>query len=273
MSKSANDMTHINYKAVKERMLETSKGFWKVKSIHKLASRLQARYDPNDFLILNRIKRPDPKLPSFIRLEHEVKRKNRQLENHKSFSSSNLKAPNFFITADLKKDNIEKKKKEIKSIFDKLFGNYTYEPFLYNDCQFFYLQKEPRLLPRKFNDVIKDCLALKEYEKYINGLKRKKDEIVITGDTANPHKNFSFIGKEPENYIHIIDKTMNIRNRNKNASLTRHRVIERKCFSSHNLRDGKKASAIFIKSGNNTDNINKKFHTLRIKSVYKTNDS
>ena len=65
---------------------------------------------------------------------------------------------------------------------------------------------------------------------------------------------------------------MNIRNRNKNASLTRHRVIERKCFSSHNLRDGKKASAIFIKSGNNTDNINKKFHTLRIKSVYKIND-
>ena len=273
MSNSANDMPHMNYKIVKDRMLESSKGFWKVKSIHTLISRLQTKYNPNDFLILNKIKRPDPKLPSFIRLEHGFNRKNRLIENQKNFSSSNLKVPNFFITSNIKKDKIQKKKQEIKNIFDRLFGNYTYEPFLYNDCQFFFFFLQPRLLPRKFNDVIKDCLALKEYEKYINGLKRKKDEIVITGDTANPHKNFSFIGKEPENYIHIIDKTMNIRNRNKNASLTRHRVIERKCFSSHNLRDGKKASAIFIKSGNNTDNINKKFHTLRIKSVYKTNDS
>ena len=78
MSKSANDMPHMNYKIVKDRMLESSKGFWKVKSIHTLISRLQTKYNPNDFLILNKIKRPDPKLPSFIRLEHGFNRKNRK---------------------------------------------------------------------------------------------------------------------------------------------------------------------------------------------------
>ena len=273
MSNSANDMPHMNYKIVKDRMLESSKGFWKVKSIHTLISRLQTKYNPNDFLILNKIKRPDPKLPSFIRLEHGFNRKNRLIENQKNFSSSNLKVPNFFITSNIKKDKIQKKKQEIKNIFDRLFRNYTYEPFLYNDCQFFYLQKEPRLLPRKFNDVIKDCLALKEYENYINSFKRKKDEIAITGETMNAHKNLSYIGKQPYNDLNIINNTINPRNRNKNDSLTKKRAIERKCFSSYNIGEGKKSRAIILRSENKNDNMIKRFHSFRIKSVYKSKDS
>ena len=36
---SNNNMTHINYKNVKERMTETNKGFWKVQLIHKLTTK------------------------------------------------------------------------------------------------------------------------------------------------------------------------------------------------------------------------------------------
>ena len=268
MSKSSNDMTHINYKALKDRMLETSKGFWKVKSIHKLTTRLQSRYNPRDFILLKTIKKPPPKLPSFISLEHEINKRNRQLENQKNFSSVNLKVGNFFITGNEKRIIKKKKKEEIKNIFDKLFGNFTYEPFLYNDCQFFYMQKEPRLLPRKFNDVIKDCLAFKEYKNYINNIKRTKDENVTTenNNNFNGKKNLSYVGKE-QNYLNIFN------NMNKNASIIRHKIIKRKCFSSNQIRDGKNRRAILLKSDVGKNELVKKFPTLRIKSVYKSKES
>ena len=135
------------------------------------------------------------------------------------------------------------------------------------------MQKEPRLLPRKFNDVIKDCLALKEYENYINSFKRKKDEIAITGETMNAHKNLSYIGKQPYNDLNIINNTINPRNRNKNVSLSKKRVIERKCFSSYNIGEGKKSRAIILRSENKNENMIKRFHSFRIKSVYKSKDS
>ena len=66
MSKSANDMPHMNYKIVKDRMLESSKGFWKVKSIHTLISRLQTKYNPNDFLILNKNSKKETRNKKYI---------------------------------------------------------------------------------------------------------------------------------------------------------------------------------------------------------------
>ena len=275
MSKSANNMTHINYKAVKDRMLETSKGFWKVKSIHKLTTRLQSRYNPKDFIILKTIKKPPPKLPSFISFEHEMQRKNRQIENQKNFSSVNLKVGNFFITGNEKRINKQKKKEEIKKIFDKLFGSFTYEPFIYNDCQFFYLQKEPRLLPRKFNDVVKDCLAFKEYKNFLSNIKKTKDENITTenNNNLNGKKNWSYVGKE-QKYLNIFENVMNNKKkntktkRNKNPSLIRHKIIKRKCFSSHNIKDDKKRRAILLKSDTGKNDLVKKFPTIRIKSVY-----
>ena len=276
MSKSANDMTHINYNAVKDRMLETSKGFWKVKSIHTLTTRLQSRYNPRDFILLKTIKKPPPKLPSFISLEHVINRKNRQLENQKNFSAVNLNVGNFFITGNEKRINKQKKKEEIKNIFDKLFGSFTYEPFLYNDCQFFYLLKEPRFLPRKFNDVIKDCLAFKEYENHLNNYKRKKDENIITenNNKLNGNKNLSYTGKEQHN-LNIFEnmKTNKNKNRNNNTSIIRHKIIKRKCFSSHNIRDTKNIKAILRKSETGKNELIKKFPSLHIKSIYKPKES
>ena len=275
MSKSANDMTHINYNAVKDRMLETSKGFWKVKSIHTLTTRLQSRYNPRDFILLKTIKKPPPKLPSFISLEHEIYRKNRQLEHQKNFSAVNLNVGNFFITGNEKRINKQKKKEEIKNIFDKLFGSFTYEPFLYNDCQFFYLQREPRLLPRKFNDVIKDCLAFREYQNYINNIKNTKDENITTenNNNFNGRKNLSYMGKN-QNYLNIFNNVINNKNKNmsKNASIIRQKIVKRKCFSSSNIRDGKNRRAILLKSDTGKSELVKKFPTLRIKSVYKSKE-
>ena len=111
MSKSGAKSIPVNYKAVKDRMLESTKGFWKVQSIHRLTNRLKNRYNPRDFIILKTIKKPPQKLPSFISLEREISSKNRQLENQKNISCLNLRVNNnFFITADVRRLEHEKKK-------------------------------------------------------------------------------------------------------------------------------------------------------------------
>ena len=277
MSKSKNDMTHINYKSVKDRMYETNKGFWKVQSIHKLTTRLKTRYNPKDYIILKAIKKPEPNLPSFISLEHLVKNKERKMENYKNFSSVDLNVGNFFITGNERRIMKEKKKEEIKNIFNKLFGSYTYEPFLYNECQFFYLQKEPRLLPRKFQDVIKDCLALKEYKDYINNLQKTKDENITTdNNNLNGNKNLSYVGKEQENFLNIFENLMkNTKNFNKNKKqyLVRHKITKRKCFSSHDIRESKNRRAIILKSDIDKNTIIKKFPTIKIKNIYKPKEN
>ena len=190
MIPSTYDMTHINYKNVKERMSETSKGFWKVQSIHKLTTKLKMRYNPKDYIILKTIKKPPQKIPPFILFEHEEKmpKKQKKLENQKNNSCGRLTAQNFFITENKK----DKYKKEIaeknKTLFNKIYGRFTYEPFLYNEFQFFCLKRDQRLLPRKFKDVVKDCIALREYKNYINSLQRVRgvqDEKKVNSITQN----------------------------------------------------------------------------------------
>ena len=273
MSKSGNKMTHINYKSVKDRMYETNKGFWKVQSIHKLTKRLESRYSPKDYIILKTIKKPDPKLPSFISLLHEKRNKKGKIENQKNFSSFDLNVKNFFITGNERRILKEKNKAEIKNIFDRLFGGFTYEPFLYNDCQFFYLQKEQRLLPRKFKDVVKDSLAFREYKNYLNQLQKTKDENITTDKNidVNLNKNLSYLGKE-SSYKNLFEKLMTrnkIKSKNKNPFLIRHKIVKRKCFSSHDIKDTKLRRAILLKSEVGNKTIVKKFPTINFNSIYK----
>ena len=179
MSNSNYDMTHINYKNAKERMSETSKGFWKVQTIHKLTTQLKLRYNPKDYIILKTIKKPPPKIPPFILFEHE-KKKPKKLENQKNNSCQRLTVQNFFITGSEKSKEIKVKKEKEKLLFNKIFGNFSYEPFLYSEFQFFSLKKEKRMLPRRFKDVVKDSIALREYKKYLNNLHKVKDEKNMT---------------------------------------------------------------------------------------------
>ena len=292
MSTSSNNMTHINYKATKDRMLESAKGFWKVKSVHKLTNRLKIRYNPKDFIILKTIKKPDPKLPSFISFEHKINRNITPMENHKNNSCLNLKVGNFFITGNNKLMNKQKKKEEIKIIYNKLFGCFNYEPFLYNDCQFFYLQKEKRLLPRKFKDVIKDCLALREYKNHINNFEKGKDLNISTENDINnintninniknninthnnnTNKNLSYAGKEPTNYLNIFERIYSNKENNNIGSVIRHKIIKRKCLSSHDIRSTKDRREIISRPSKEKNKEFKKFPTLHIKSVYKLKDN
>ena len=279
MSKSSKNMTHINYKATKERMLESAKGFWKVKSVHKLTNRLKIRYNPQDFIILKTIKKPDPKLPSFISFEHQINRDITPIENQKNNSYVNLNFRNFFITGNNKTINKQKKKEKLKIIYNKLFGSFTYEPLLYNDCPFFYLQKEKRLLPRKFKDVIKDCLALKEYKNCINNYEKGQDNIITTDNNHNNNYNtnnnfktnkyLSYMEKESTNYLNIFERIYSNKDNNNIGSVIRHKIIKRKCLSSHDIRSTKDRREIISKMEKDKNKEFKKFPSLRIKSKYK----
>ena len=188
----SSDMTHINYKNLKERMSETNKGFWKVQSIHKLNTKLKMRYNPKDYIILKAIKKPSQKIPSFISFIHEEQppKKQKKLEKQKNHSCGRLTTNNIFITNNIKKTISKEKIEKTKNLFNKMFGKFIYEPYLYNEFQFFSLQKEKRLLPRRFKDVVKDCIALREYRNYISSLQKMKDAKNMTeNDVHNLHTN------------------------------------------------------------------------------------
>ena len=216
MSISSYDMTHTNYKNIRERMSETNKGFWKVQSIHKLTTRLKTRYNPKDFIILKTIKKPPPKIPPFIFFKREEKssKNPKKLKNQKNNSCGTLTVQHFFITGNERKNKqIKEKEKDekTKSLFNKVYGKFVYEPFLYNEFQFLYLQKEKRLLPRKFKDVLKDCIALREYKNYINNLKKTKNENNMIQNEemhTNNKKSMTLICKKNLSDNGILDNTL-----------------------------------------------------------------
>ena len=53
MSQLIKSMTYINYNVSKTRMLESAKGFWRVKTIHTLTNRLKQGYKSKDLIIQN----------------------------------------------------------------------------------------------------------------------------------------------------------------------------------------------------------------------------
>ena len=73
----------------------------------------------------------------------------------------------------------------MKTLYNKIYGKFNYEPFLYNELQFLYLLKEKNLRPRKFKEVVKDSIALKEYIDYVSNLQRMKDANNMTDSCVN----------------------------------------------------------------------------------------
>ena len=105
---SKNNITHINYKNVKDRMTETSKGFWKVQLIHKLTTKLSMRYNPKDFITLKIIKKSPQKLPSFISFKHNGNLKKIEKYFRKNNSCPKLASKDFFITVNKKRMRMKK---------------------------------------------------------------------------------------------------------------------------------------------------------------------
>ena len=281
MSKSPYDMTHINYKNLRERMSETSKGFWKVQSIHKITEKLKNRYNQKDYIILKTIKKPPIKTPPFILFEHEEKNQKmkKKLENQKNNSCGRLTVKNFFITSEkTNKKKLLEQSEKAKILYNKIYGSFSYEPYLYNEFQFLSLQKE-RLLPRKFNDVIKDCMALREYKNFINNMKKTKDENNMTLEKKDNSKRKSMTVISTRNIRknflgNFIDETSlgsdinNNKDLNKSNNLIRHN----KCFSMKNIRNMKqmqRGTANKIIRNFPPININSKIKMNNPKTFYK----
>ena len=55
------------YELLKRKMNETTKGFWRVKSLCILNRNLNKKYNPKDALMKKAIERIVPKLPNYIK--------------------------------------------------------------------------------------------------------------------------------------------------------------------------------------------------------------
>ena len=182
-------MTHINYKNLKDRMCEMNKGFWKVQSIHKLKAKLKIKYNPKDHLMLKRIQKTNQQLPVFLSVRHE--KSPNKIIIKKNFSHQKILEKDFFLTTNNKNKINEENTKKENIIYKKIYGKFMNRPFLLNDFQFIFLSKEKRLFPRTFKDVLKDCIALREYKKHINRLRlpRVKDASSMSTSEINNNSN------------------------------------------------------------------------------------
>ena len=275
------DMTHINYQNLKDRMSETSKGFWKVQSIHRLTTKLKIKYNPKDYIILKTIKKPPPKIPPFIFFRHEESPKKKKLENQKNNSCGSLTVQNFFITGTERNKILKEKEEKNKTLLNKIYGKFTYEPFLYNEFQFFCLKKEKRLLPRKFKDVVKDCIALREYKKYINNMQRKNLKNIIAQsefinkEIQKSNKNsMTVICKRNLSYNEILNNVFG-EHKNEDSNLSETNIKnwngkylkEKKCFSLENIKTNKFKFMIKSKIDKNKKRIS--LPKLNIKKKFK----
>jgi hypothetical protein len=167
-------MPITNYKILKERMIEKNKGFWKVQSIHKLETKLSTKFNTQDYILMKYFQRTQKDIPSFISFSN-INKKIGVKEKRSVKIQTNLESNrNIFLTNENKDQaNDKKNKKEIKKkLYLSLYKNFPYEPYLYNELQFIYLKGSNKLIPRKFNEVVKDCFIMDKYNKYL--LNKKK---------------------------------------------------------------------------------------------------
>ena len=184
-------MPYTNYKLLKERMSKISKGFWKVQSIHKLATKLSNHFTTKDFILMKSLTK-SPILPSFITLVNESKMRNENKVYLPKKTKSKLSREKIFLTGenDLKKRNFSNEPK----LYVNFYKNFPYEPFLYNDLQFFYLQGNSKYTPRKFNDVVRDCFIMNQYTQFIKDIKQQRNLSNISNtNTSNTNSNANTI--------------------------------------------------------------------------------
>ena len=182
-----------NYKFLKHRMLEKHKGFWKAQSVHKLELKLSKKFNTKDFLMLKTIQNSPKYIPTFISFS---KNKNKsELEKEKLIKiRENLpqttKHKLFITNEEQKRSENLKYKERKKHLYINLYKDFAYEPFLYNELQFIYLIGKDKTVPRKFNEVLKDCLIM---DKYNNLLKNMKYNTLKTNDSEGTKYSFNNI--------------------------------------------------------------------------------
>ena len=162
-----------NYRILKGRMIEKNKGFWKVQSIHKLKLKLSSRFNTKDYLILKTIDHSSKSTPPFITFTSDNRYSNL---NKKRLIKIKDKLPykynkNFFITNEnLKREEEPKIKNKKRQIYVSFYKNFSYEPFLYNELPFIYMKGKYKTFPRKFNEVLKDSIIMKQYNEFLKDI-------------------------------------------------------------------------------------------------------
>ena len=168
-------MPATNYKILKDRMVEKNKGFWKVQSIHKLETKLSTKFNTKDYILMKYFQRTQKDIPSFISFANMSKKIGVKEKRSVKIQTNLESHKNIFLTNENKRHiNDKKNKKEIKKkLYLNLYKNFPYEPYLYNELQFIYLKGSNKLIPRKFNEVVKDCFIMDKYNKYLLNKKNK----------------------------------------------------------------------------------------------------
>lgn len=216
-------MPSTNYKILKERMAEKNKGFWKVQSIHKLETKLSNKFNTKDYIIMKYFQRTQKDIPSFISFSNISKKIGIKQKRSVKIQTNIETNKNIFLTNESKRQiNDKKNKKEIKKkLYLSLYKNFPYEPYIYNELQFIYLKGNNKLIPRKFNEVVKDCFIMDKYNKY---LLNKKSNISKLSYSNSTNKNLRT--QNIFNDINIVndDKTINtisVEGRSKNLRIKR----------------------------------------------------
>lgn len=185
-------MPLTNYRILKEIMTEKNKGFWKVQSIHKLSTKLSHRFNAKDFILMKNIQRGNKFIPPFISFSNESK-KLKVMEKRSITTQTNPYSNSKIFMTNGEQENINLKKintkREIKKrLYLDLFKDFPYEPYIYNELQFIYLQGKNKFIPRKFNEVVKDCFIMDKYNKYI--INKKNSAFKTNDSNINTHRNY-----------------------------------------------------------------------------------
>ena len=173
------------YKILKERILEKHKGYWKAQSIHKLKLKLSSKYSIKDYIMLKSIDTSPKYIPSFISFSNNS---NRSKINKKRLIKIKDKLSlkpniNLFITNEnQKREEDSTNKLHKKQLYLNLYKDFSYEPYIYNELQFIYLKGKDKIAPRKFSEVLKDCLIMDKYNKLIK---------TMNYNTNNSHSHIS----------------------------------------------------------------------------------
>ena len=175
-----------NYRILKGRMIEKNKGFWKVQSIHKLKLKLSHKFNTKDYLILKTLDNSTKSTPPFITFSSDNRYSNlknkRLLKIKDKLSFKHI--DNIFITNENRKREEEpKSQNKNKQIYINFYKNFSYEPFLYNELPFIYMKGKGKKNPRKFSEVLKDCIIMKQYNEVLKDINHKT--LSSTSNTKN----------------------------------------------------------------------------------------
>ena len=223
-------MPFTNYKILKERMTGINKGFWKVQSIHKLSTKLSNRFNTKDYIIMKTIQKTPNYIPPFITFFNESHQFNISQNKSIKKKSNSKEHKNVFLTNEsiktINESYYKTKRENKKKLFLNLYKNFPYEPYLYNELQFIYLQGNNKLTPRKFKEVVKDCFIMDKYNKFLINKKynisnfnsNNSKNINNSGSTLQINKSKNYNNNSDSNYFKSlsVEKSINRTKRNIN---------------------------------------------------------